>query len=152
MRWFARKVSARAGEPDSEGTPLPAEGLGLAELAVVLDALGTSPLAAIFEALGACDARVIDVASAWLRARSREWGMRWEARRAQLAAAATDDLYARMLLRREALSASREHAEAERTLARLEDELTVALGAARAATLCRALAYAQDLARSMARD
>ena len=42
--------------------------------------------------------------------------------------------------------------EAERTLARLEDELAVALGAARAAMLCRALAYAQDLARSLAWD
>jgi len=145
-------TDARAGEPDPQPTPLLAEGLGLAELAVVLDALGASPLAAIFEALGACDPLVIDTASAWLRARSREWDMRWEARRARLAAAATEDLYARMLLRREALAASREHAEAERTLARLEDELAVALGAARAATLCRALAHAQDLARSLSRD
>jgi hypothetical protein len=145
-------TDARAGEADSQESPLLAEGLGLAELAVVLDALGASPLAAIFEALGACDARVIDAASGWLRARSREWGMRWEARQARQAAAATEDLYARMLLRREALSVSREHAEAERTLAGLEDELAVALGAPRAATLCRALAYAQDLARSVARD
>src|SRR5690242_1750332 len=39
-------TDARADEPESEGTPLLAEGLGLAELAVVLDALGSSPLAA----------------------------------------------------------------------------------------------------------
>jgi hypothetical protein len=142
----------RASEPDPRDAPPLAEGLTLAALTAVLDALGASALAAIFETLGACDPPVVDAASAWLRARSREWGLRWEARRARLAAATTDDYYARMLLRREALAATREHAEAERTLARLEDQLNRALGAARAATLCRALARAQDLARSEARD
>ncbi|HEY7061160.1 MAG TPA: hypothetical protein VII06_06760 [Chloroflexota bacterium] len=127
------------------------EGLGLAELASVLEALGSSELAAIFEALDACDAGAVDRASAWLRARSREWLLRGEARRARHAAANTADPFARMLLRREAVAAEREHAQADRTLAAAEAALAAHLGAARAATLQRALARLQDLASAPSR-
>ncbi len=130
-----------------EAPPALGEGLGLTELAAVLEALGTSELAAIFEALGACDAVAVDRASAWLRARSREWLLRWEAQRAQRAAAAAVDPFARMLLRREAVAATQEHADAEQTLLLVEAALATELGPARAAMLCRALGRVQDLAR-----
>src|ERR687886_1165886 len=119
--------------------PVLGEGLGLVELAAVLEALGTSELAAVFEALGACDATAVDRASAWLRARSREWVLRWEAQRARLAEAAADDPFARMLLRREAVAAAREHAEAEQALLQVEAALAAELGPQRAAMLRRAL-------------
>ena len=122
------------------------EGLGLTELASVLEALGTSELATLFEALDACEAPAVDRASAWLRARSREWMLRGEARRARLAVAATADPFACMLLRREAVAAAKEHAAAERALAAAEAALAAHFGAARAAMLERALARLQDLA------
>lgn len=122
------------------------EGLGLTELASVLEALGTSELAGVFEALEACEAPAVDRASAWLRARSREWMLRAEARRARLAVAGTADPFACMLLRREAVAAANEHAAAERALAAAEAALAAHLGRARAATLQRSLARLQDLA------
>jgi len=136
-------------DPRGDGQTAPAlgEGLSLAELATVLEALGSSELAPIFEAVGACQATAVDHASAWLRARSREWLLRWEARRARLAVAAADDPFARMLLRREAVAAEREHAEAEQALLQAETALAADLDPARAAILCRALARVQDLAR-----
>jgi hypothetical protein len=123
------------------------EGLSLVELVAVFEALGRSELATVFEALGACEASVVDRASDWLRARSREWLLRWEAQRAARAVAATTDPLARMFLRREAVAAAHEHADAERALALLEAALAADLGAARAATLRRALTRVQDLAR-----
>jgi hypothetical protein len=135
------------GAPPTDATPaVVAEGLGLAELTSVLEALGTSELAAVFEALDACEAPAVDCASAWLRARSREWMLRAEARRAQLAVAGTADPFACMLLRREAVAAAKEHADAERALAAAEAALAGHLGRARAAMLRRALARLQDLA------
>jgi hypothetical protein len=122
------------------------EGLGLTELASVLEALGTSELAAVFEALAACDAPAVDRASAWLRARSREWALRGEAGRARRAVAGTADPFARMLLRREAVAAAHEHAAAECDLGAAEAALAAHLGRPRAATLQRALARVQDLA------
>src|SRR5207249_4971867 len=110
-----------------------------------------SELAAVFEALNACDAPAVDRASAWLRARSREWVLRGEARRARQAATSTTDPFARMLLRREAVAAAREHAQAERTLAAAEAALAAHLGPAAAATLQRALARLQDLASAPSR-
>jgi hypothetical protein len=153
MRTIDERRSARSGEPPEpapEPTDTPAgsvaEGLGLTELASVLEALGTSELARVFEALDACEAPAVDRASAWLRARSREWMLRGEARRARLAVAATTDPFGRMLLRREAVAAAKEHAAAERALAAAEAALVAHLGAARAATLQRALGRLQDLA------
>ena len=139
-------ASESAREPTEAAPGVVGEGLGLTELASVLEALGTSELAAVFEALGACEAPAVDRASAWLRARSREWMLRGEARRARLAVAATADRFACMLLRREAVAAAKEHAAAERALAAAEAALVAHLGAARAATLQRALARLQDLA------
>jgi hypothetical protein len=127
------------------------EGLGLTELASVLEALGTSELAGVFEALDACEAAAVDRASAWLRARSREWLLRGEARRARLAVAGTADPFACMLLRREAVAAAKEHAAAERALTAAEATLAAHLGPARAATLQRTLARLQDLASAPAR-
>ena len=132
---------ARREEPP---TPVQ-EGLGLAELAAVLEALGSSELAAVFEALDACDGEAVDAASGWLRARARAWMLCREAWRARAAAGATTDPFARMLLRREAVAAGREHAEAERALLAAETRLAAHLGPARAATLQRALGRLQDV-------
>jgi hypothetical protein len=122
--------------------------LRLNDLAPILEALGRSELGAVFEALDAYDATTIDALSHWLRARSREWLLRWEARRADAALAATADHFAQMLLRREAVAARAEHGAAERTLALAEQRLTTHLGAGRAAILRRAVARTQDLARA----
>ena len=150
MRAIHERRAARGDEPASEQTAaapgIVGEGLGLTELASVLEALGTSELAAVFESLDACEAPAVDRASAWLRARSREWMVRGEARRARLAVAKTADPFGCMLLRREAVAAAQEHAAAERALAAAEAALVAHLGAARAATLQRALARLQDLA------
>ncbi|HLH22860.1 MAG TPA: hypothetical protein VK066_10070 [Chloroflexota bacterium] len=135
-----------SGAPRPEAPPAAVgEGLGLTELVSVLEALGTSELAGVFEALGACEAVAVDRASAWLRARSREWLLRGEARRARLAAGSTDDPFGRMLLRREAEAAAQEHAAAERAFVAAEAALVAHLGPARAAVLQRALARLQDL-------
>jgi hypothetical protein len=157
MRTIAERHAAPGAEmagPAAAQTEAPpgtvGEGLGLTELASVLEALGTSELAGVFEALDACDAPAVDRASAWLRARSREWLLRGEARRARQAVAGTADPFACMLLRREAVAAAHEHAAAERTLAAAEAALAAHLGAARAATLQRALGRLQDLASAPA--
>ena len=141
-------AGARRGRSHGEVGPPLVEGLGLGELAEIFDALGRSELAPVFESLNACDAVTIDQASAWLRARRREWLLRWDARQAEVAAAGTTDPFARMLLRREAVAAASEHAEAERALTAVEVRLAEHLGAAHAATLQRALARLQDLAAS----
>jgi hypothetical protein len=153
MRTVSERRAAPGGAPSestaarTEPPPGPiGEGLGLTELASVLEALGTSELAAMFEALDACEAPAVDRASAWLRARSREWLLRGEARRARLAVARTSDPFACMLLRREAVAAAKEHAAAERALSAAEAALAAHLGVARAATLQRALGRLQDLA------
>jgi hypothetical protein len=135
---------ARPAPPDEPPAAVQ-EGLGLVELAAILEALGSSELAAVFEALDACDAEAVDAASAWLRARSRAWMLCREAWRARAAVAATADPFARMLLRREAVAAAREHAEADQTLLAAEARLADHLGPARAATLQRALARLQDV-------
>lgn len=151
-----QRASPSAADPSpgaERAEPLPEavrEGLGLTELASILEALGTSELAGVFEALDACEAPAVDGASAWLRARSREWMLRCEARRARLAVAATTDPFARMLLRREAVAAAKEHAAAERALDAADAALAGLLGPARAATLRRALARLQDLASAPA--
>ncbi len=126
------------------------EGLDLAGLNVVLEALGRSELAAVFEALAACDAEAVDASSAWLRARSRAWLLCREAWRARAATSGTPDPFASMLLRREAVAAQEEQAEAEATLAAAEARLAARLGAGRAAVLQRALARMQDAASASA--
>jgi hypothetical protein len=136
---------ARSGAPREAPPTRVQEGLGLAELAAVLEALGTSELAAVFEALDACDGEAVDAASGWLRARARAWMLCREAWRARAAAGATADPFARMLLRREAVAAGREQAEAERALLAAETRLADHLGPTRAATLQRALGRLQDL-------
>ena len=140
---YAPEAGPPAGAPPASPVH---EGLGLTELASVLEALGTSELAMVFEALDACEAPAVDRASAWLRARGREWLLRGEARRTRLAAAATADPFACMLLRREAVAAAHEHAAAERALDAATAALVAQLGPSRAAALQRALARLQDLA------